>query len=214
MALATGWFGHGSWSAPYWFIGMEPGGDESAANLALWQEAGRPEFTDITRRHPDHPYDWFGPPSQPQQTWQKLIWLILSFSGVEPTAAAALAYQRQRLGRRDGETTLLEMSPFAAPSVSVEAPRDLGRDERVTRIRAQILTARPTFVVFYSSSRSYAEAWARIAGAPLVEGRLVLVGRSVCVMTHHPQRRRDKAYWIEIGQRLREAVGACDEPGY
>jgi hypothetical protein len=27
-AFALGWFGYGSWTAKYWFVGMEPGRDE------------------------------------------------------------------------------------------------------------------------------------------------------------------------------------------
>jgi len=26
--MARSWFGYGRWSAPYWFVGMEPGGDD------------------------------------------------------------------------------------------------------------------------------------------------------------------------------------------
>ena len=37
---ARAWFGYGRWQAPYWFIGMEPGGTEHAASYESWERLG------------------------------------------------------------------------------------------------------------------------------------------------------------------------------
>jgi hypothetical protein len=36
MCAAEHWFGYGSWDAPYWFVGMEPGGDDDHASYDTW----------------------------------------------------------------------------------------------------------------------------------------------------------------------------------
>ncbi len=33
---ARHWFGYGRWSAPYWFVGMEPGSDDDPASYESW----------------------------------------------------------------------------------------------------------------------------------------------------------------------------------
>lgn len=40
------WFGYGSWSASYWFIGMEPGGEGDGASHESWERLGAGELID------------------------------------------------------------------------------------------------------------------------------------------------------------------------
>lgn len=37
---ARKWFGYGRWDAPYWFVGMEPGGTEDASSYESWKRLG------------------------------------------------------------------------------------------------------------------------------------------------------------------------------
>ena len=54
-AYIDGFYGYGSYQAPYWFIGMEPGGevtlDEMEARLQTWDGAGRPELEELRGYH-------------------------------------------------------------------------------------------------------------------------------------------------------------------
>lgn len=35
VLAARNWFGYGRWDAPYWFLGMEPGGTDDHAPMKL-----------------------------------------------------------------------------------------------------------------------------------------------------------------------------------
>ena len=205
LSFATGWLGYGSWAAPYWFVGMEPGEDDDEANFAIWSEADRPQLLDITAHLPGQVGDWFSPDSRIQSTWAKLIWALLSYKGLEATAEATRGYQQNHLGRSKGETALLELSPFSARSSTVKAPRTIARENRIITIRQQLAAKKPDFVVFYSVSPEYKLAWEEIAGSELPEGQPVLLESTACVRTYHPNYKWDKAYWVDIGRRLREA---------
>jgi hypothetical protein len=37
---ARSWFGYGRGEAPYWFIGMEPGGSDDHASYEAWKQLG------------------------------------------------------------------------------------------------------------------------------------------------------------------------------
>jgi len=44
---AEKWFGYGRWSAPYWFVGMEPGGADNPLVYSAWRDLGAPELLEI-----------------------------------------------------------------------------------------------------------------------------------------------------------------------
>lgn len=210
-ALALGWYGYGQWEAPYWFVGIEPGGDELDACVRMWNALGCREMLDIAAHHEEHGVDWFGEAvTKTQATWQKLIWLLLFYQNIEPTADAVLKYQKTRLGRANEETALPELSALPAWSTGMQRPRLLFRKERVTLLRERLLTYQPEFAVFYSPDNSrdrrYVDAWNAIAGTTLVRDVPVLVGRTACVMTYHPNGAWSKAYWRRIAMALRETT--------
>lgn len=209
-AFARGWYGYGRWAAPYWFVGIEPGGNELAACVRMWRALGRRELVDIAAHHEEHGTDWFGPAvTNTQPTWQKLIWLLMYYQGRYPDAGAVLQYQKTRLGRADGDTALLELSAIPAKNTAVARPRMLFREERVAVIRERLLQHRPEFVVFYSPDnardRRYVAAWNAIVGTPLTRDVPVMVGPTACVMTYHPNGAWSKAYWESVGVALRRA---------
>ena len=209
-ALARDWYGYGQWSAPYWFVGIEPGGDELDANVKMWDALGGGELVDIVAHHGDHDRDWFSESaSRPQATWQKLIWLLHFYKGEDPTPPAVLAYQKRRLGRANDETALLDISALSAIDNNVVRPRLLNRQHRIDVIRERMLACGPQFVVFYSPDkrpdRLYVDAWNAIAGTTLQRDTPVIVGRTACVMTYHPNYKRDKQYWATIAASLRAA---------
>jgi hypothetical protein len=203
--LAEHCFGYGQWRAPYWFVGLEPGGDELNACVRAWNELGKGELLDAQDGHKGHECrdDLFGPKASIQHTWQKLIWLIFGYEDIEPTPKATLHYQKMKLGRSDGNTALIEISCLPAKHNGVEIPRELFRPQRITKIREQLVQNAPRFVVFYSPDPKYREAWELIAGSKLERDKPVLIGSIACIVTYHPNGEWTKAYWSDMGRTLR-----------
>src|SRR5665213_4104151 len=114
------WFGYGRWDAPYWFVGMEPGGDDHPELYTSWEAAGGTSLIDAAV----HEEQWnlrvptqlqmhhFAPkPVIQKGTWQPLIHIALGFIGED---ADGHAYQRDRLGRFAGDMALIELCSVAA----------------------------------------------------------------------------------------------------
>lgn len=208
LAFAKGWYGYGRWEAPYWFVGIEPGGDDLDILVPLWIRQGRDELSDIIAHHVEHEVDWFSKDARrPQKTWEKLIWLMLAYNGQDATPEAVLRYQKDKLGRSDGQVALIELSAIPATDNRVERPRMLYRSERVGHIAARLREHKPEFVVFYSpdngKERRYLDAWCVIAGMPLIRDVPTRVGRTTCVVTYHPNGMWRKEYWVSLGKALR-----------
>jgi hypothetical protein len=201
--MARAWYGYGRWEAPYWFVGLEPGGGEIEVCARMWRRLGKGELLDIVAHHEEHKLRWFDENSRTQPTWARLIWLILAYDGRAPSTESTLEYQRRRLGRLEGETALIELSCVPALHNRIEAPRELFRAERVQRIRQRLLEHAPRFVVFYSPDPDYLPAWQGIAGLPLERDIPAVVGETVCVVTSHPIGALSRAYWTRIGEQLR-----------
>jgi hypothetical protein len=202
-AMAQHWFGYGRWQAPYWFVGLEPGGNELDACARAWLAAGETELLDLRAGHSGHKLDWFSERAGTQQTWAKLIWLVLAYENREPTAGATRQYQKERLGRKDGETALLELSCLPAENNGVPIPRELFREERIATLRARLISHNPRFVVFYSPDPKYRSAWNAIAGQQLERDTPLTVGPTTFIVTYHPNGEWSKAYWVGIGRQLR-----------
>jgi hypothetical protein len=206
--MARRWFGYGRWGASYWFVGQEPGGDELDACVRAWHQLGEEELLDVQEGHQWHDCDLFSEVAGTQRTWAKLIWLVRTFEGKEPSREATLQYQKRDLGRKDGKTALIELSALPAHHNGAPVPREMFRSERIATIRERVLEYKPGFVVFYSSNRDYRQAWNAIAGVELQREAPVKVGKTVFVMTYHPSRERSKAYWGGIANKLQTLEGA------
>jgi hypothetical protein len=206
-AMAAGWYGYGSWTAPYWFVGLEPGGDELDSCVRAWLKMGSGELLDVVEHHASHQKDWFSEKAGAQPTWAKLIWLLLAYEGSEPSAEATRRYQKTSLGRAMGRTALIELSALPATHNHVSVQRDLFRKARITTIRERLLASRPRFVVFYSPDPRYTNAWSEIAGIELKRDEPVSHDGTVFVVTYHPNGEWGKAYWTGIGQKFRALTG-------
>lgn len=205
--MAQHWYGYGRWEAPYWFVGLEPGGDELDACVRLWHRLNKTELLDIVAHHEEHVLDWFSEYAGTQPTWAKLIWLLLAYKGLEPTRDATRDYQKKHLGRANDETALLEISCLPAKHNGVPVPREIFRAERIATLHERMLHYAPRFVVFYSPDMRYRNAWEKIAGCELTHDEPVMVGPTACVVTYHPNGERSKAYWSVMGQKLRSLTG-------
>ncbi|HEY1428078.1 MAG TPA: hypothetical protein VGF18_00765 [Candidatus Tumulicola sp.] len=173
----------------------------------MWLKMGCAELLDMFEHHASHRKDWFSESSGPQRTWQKLIWLLLGYEGQEPNAGDTLRYQRELLGRGGGETALVELSSLPAVHNDVPVQREMFRKERISTIRERLLAWKPRFVVFYSPDKRYTEAWNEIAGVRLDRDTPTRHEGTVFVVTYHPNGQWKKAYWTEMGRRLRSLTG-------
>jgi hypothetical protein len=114
-------YGYGNYDGDYWFIGKEEGGgntlNEIQERLSLWERRGKRELEDIADYHialGDKRY--FTHPFAIQSTWNKLIRMVLAVQQEPQTTDMVRTYQREKLGRLDGDTCLLELLPLPSRS--------------------------------------------------------------------------------------------------
>ena len=204
------WFGYGSWSAPYWFVGMEPGGDGDGASHDSWLRLGGGELIDCKTHHLDCDFTrWHGrerPPTQP--TWRRLIQLLLAYKGESSDLDSVARYQLNRLGVAGDETAIIELSAHHAVSVDVPVERTAHREHRIALIQRRLDVHAPRFVVFYG--RSYQVEYERVVDSPFGANGTIWRGATLCVLTPHPvaQSGPPPAYWLALGHAIRTATDA------
>ena len=178
----TTFYGSGNYAGEYWFLGMEEGGgnifERVVKRLDTWQKLGEPELVDIYDFHIGINYpDYFTDPVKLQRTWMQQARIVLASKG-KPTAIENVkAYQRDIIGRRIGETCLLELLPLPSPSTNVwnynrwsnllylrdrKTYREYCIPWRCKHIQTKIRVFKPKLVVFFG--KSYYKYWQRIAG--------------------------------------------------
>jgi hypothetical protein len=126
-----GFFGYGSFVAPFWFIGMEEGGgtshDEIAARLNAWKQRGKRALEDLPAYHDAFaamlPEDkrksitkFFGEEPSLQATWKRIIRVLFAATGIDTNEDNIGAFQRNGLGRQSGNTCVAELLPLPSPS--------------------------------------------------------------------------------------------------
>lgn len=218
---AREWFGFGRWGAPYWFIGMEPGGDDCPEIYTSWYQLGATSLLDAKEHEQD--YNKLVPTEQQtrffakrpkiqQWTWQPLIHITLGFTGSDEDSHI---YQRDRFGSAsdEGEMAVLELSAIAAKTF-VFADQAKYQAGRIISLRHLLVTHEPTIAVFYGLG--YSEQYEKIAGgefkkvavATFDEVGFCQSGKTLCVLIPHPVAVR-KPYdeWHELGIRLALKVG-------
>lgn len=222
--IDTFW-GYGSLSAPYWFVGMEEGGGDSwpvfCDGLERWRTSGTPAMArfrpDPEQRAAD---PWFGDRARIQPYWGKIIRLFLAAEGLPCDADAVRDYQIERLAAPDGDTCLLELLPLPSPSTThwiygEHSDLDVLRDratyrtliapKRITTLREMIDAYAPRYVVFVGLS--YVPHWNSVAGIdlPTRPERPVTSpgGRTRMVISRHPSSFGvTNGYFEQIGRTL------------
>jgi len=220
-------YGSGTYSGKYWFVGMEPGGgdsfDEVSRRISVWHELGKQEIDDSEVFHNRiNMHEYFADPVKVQKTWSQLIRVILSSQGKGTTLSDVKTYQRDTLGRINSETCLLELLPLQSPKLStwhydqwsdLEILKDRAAYTkfclpwRCEHIRSRIITYRPQVVVFYSYS--YRNSWMEIAVPEVrfTEESVYWIGElkgTLFVITKHPAMRGIKnSYFESIGTVIR-----------
>jgi hypothetical protein len=203
------WFGYGRWDAPYWFIGMEPGGEDAPELYLAWKAAGGASLVDAAvneaawneRVSADLRTHYFSPGGTIQRsTWQPLIHILLGFTGDTDDPHE---YQWKRFGRTtDGETAVIELAAGAAKNLSIATDREEHRAERIERISKELQNHAPRFALFYGLS--YSDDYEKIAGGTFDPDGFRWSGKTLCALTGHPARpTKTYAYWTEYGKKLR-----------
>ena len=220
-------FGYGNLEAKYWFVGLEEGGDDDPASvqkrLELWNASGRPAVIDLQRmmRALDG-IDWFGLHAPLQRTWRALIRARFAAQGQRPALDEIKRYQREVLGRSEGDTALLELLPlpargrrpdelwpYAVLGIPSLASRNEYRTEYEERRRKGLLELidanRPRAVVTYGDARAWRD---RLSVHEPVNAKAWVGqrGRTVIICTHHPEAARANAHWQLIGETIARRV--------
>jgi hypothetical protein len=216
---AKKWFGYGSWDAPYWFIGKEPGGIDNSENYDSWARLGAADLIDCR----DHDLEYRGEnrglwhlgvgghPPKLQSTWRPLIALLLSYQGdADYDADRIRHYQIDHWGRSNGDTCVIELSAVAAPSTqSAEAKRLFDVENRIAVLREKIAVNKPEFVILYGTGldpvygKPYSDYWQKIAGVTLDVAQPKRVGSTVFCFTQHPTAHGLRnEFWTALGQHI------------
>ncbi len=208
--MAEHFFGYGRWDAPFWFVGPEAGMgkdsiDSIAARFKSWQRLGGGTVVDCSEHHLGFGMTkWHQSHPPMQATWRQLIRLLLAYKGMNPTLDDIRAYQRDRWGRINGETCVIELSGLPAPSMGVERDRLSFLSRRVDRIWKEARLHRPKFIVMYGSGQR--GEWEQIARGKFGADGLHWIAEigTVAAMTPHPVSRGiTSEFWKDMGQRLR-----------
>jgi hypothetical protein len=205
--LARGCYGYGRWKATYWFIGPEQGQSASENNnLTLRHKA----FRKLEKHglcdcgafhHAIHEERWHRVRPALQPTWRRLILLLMTFLEKKRDNESLRGYQRDRWGKRSGDTCVIELSGLPARNQNVAREREAFREKRIELIRQKMLACKPVFVVMYGKGAM--KYWKGIGSNRLSPGCAQKIGSTIFVVATHPVARGlGKKYWVKLGQRM------------
>jgi hypothetical protein len=182
------WFGFGTWNAPYWFIGMNPGGDDGPEIYDSWNHFDSPSLLD----HKAHEDDWnarvpiskrvrfFADNPKPQPTWQRLIHFVMGYTN---RTLDTRTYQRDWYGSYRGETALLELYAAASKEFDQKAV-DIFEAERIQSLHEKLATHRPAFALFYGTTCQ--TQYEKIVGEAFDRDGFCDRNGTLCILTRHP----------------------------
>jgi hypothetical protein len=159
IAMARGSYGYGRWDAPYWFIGPEQGMGEHEKDIdpsllrraECWRKLGGLELNDCRDFHCCIGEERWHRTSKvkPQTTWQPLIVLLMTYLGRQDDLESRRNYQRDRWGRLDGETCVIELSGLASPNALNAADTSPFLKERIRIVCDRLRECQPKLVIMY-----------------------------------------------------------------
>jgi hypothetical protein len=212
--MAERFYGFGSWSSPYWFIGPEQGqskneNDKLGPRIRAWESLGKPELVDLKKYHDlISPGLWTREGAPLQKTWRKLMLVLFSSKPDLFDKEDLREYQRSKLGRtceEIGETCLIELSGLPANSSRTVRDRKSFVDRRISRIVAALETHKPKVVVMYGKGE--VRHFGQIV-KPLPElDKATVVGQTLVLFTKHTNARKlTDEHWCNLGRSLTEAM--------
>jgi len=206
--LAENCYGYGNWDAPYWFIGPEQGVGQNETDFAkrvtTFHKQSRDGLCDLCAFHRAIDQGEYCRDENPvlQRTWKVPILLLMAFKGETNPSDTTLRkeYQRDHLGRTDGETLLAELSGLPSRSQGVSRNDESYDKRRIEKITEKL--GSPKLVVMYGASKK--EIWKAIAGLDLEIDVPQKKGATVFLFIKHPNTRgRTNEEWMEIGEKSR-----------
>ena len=201
------WYGYGNWLAPYWFVGMEPGGHNTVANAVTWKRLGGGELIDCREHHLlSDVFEWHRESPNIQNTWGPLIRLLLIVKGRAQSDSLVRFYQRDAWGAAKGETVVAELSALSAPSLDTEVNRTLHREHRKKILRERLTTYKPKFVLFYGTT--YQTEWETLIGTQFDAEGFAQIGSTIAALTLHPTSRPVPSlmYWASFAHALKNKL--------
>lgn len=116
--------GYGNIESDIWFIGMEEGFDGNLSDLKIrFNNAESKSVIDLQNdmTHVQDHIKWFLPNSKVQNTWGKLIQIVLTLKSNEPiTIDQIKEFQRKEFGRLSSTHSCLELMPLPCRSIRKE----------------------------------------------------------------------------------------------
>lgn len=207
---AERWFGYGRWSAPYWFVGMEPGGKDADASYEKWLELGGHELIDCREHHLQSGCKRWHVGDRPptQTTWRGLIRVLLTIKNEPADIETVSRYQRDSLGAGDGESALIELSALHARNLRESEAHERYLHRRVSLIKQRLREVQrpPRLALFYGQVyRKYYEVIAGSFGSDYT----CWLGETLCVLAPSPAAPRYRSkpeYWINMGVTIRDLL--------
>ena len=121
-SFMDGFLGYGNLNSPYWFIGKEEGGgkalDENFERIKTWEYFGKPITVDNIDYHLKLGFTE-KQLSNIQPTWTKLIQILLELESKDGSKEERRFYQRNHLGRLNGNNCCLELMPMVSRSTGL-----------------------------------------------------------------------------------------------
>lgn len=223
-AFMSGFYGFGNYHAPYWFIGMEEGGnaeeEDIAKQLDIWNKWGRNELLDVIKyAHEIGFTQWYGDRPILQRTWRNLIRVFLIAEGKPSDNETMRQYQKTIWGTEGGETCIVELLPLPSPDTNLWLYKDISTlpylisrntyreyivGSRIAHLQNNIMRYQPQAVVCYGSG--YDSYWKRIANVDAwkksPEGVSYNVSNTtIFVATKHPTRSTNE-HFHNIGKLI------------
>jgi hypothetical protein len=226
--MARSFFGFGSWTAPYWFIGPEPGGECDSERIEAWsKDCHQQELCDCKQFHDalnkrykkseKKEVRWHTPRKNLttpilQPTWSKLIRLLFSFKAPSTREGNEhiRRYQQEHWGMFNDETCVIELSGLSAKNFK-DSSRESNKEQIEERIANTILPKlnackpKPKLVVMYGKRE--AVHWGEIAGTVLEMEKPVKLHGTVFLFVPHPNTRGlNNDQWDRFGKEAKGCI--------
>ena len=208
--------GYGNKSASRWFVGMEEAGVNSIEDLqrrvSAWHSRGSSVLEDLADFHRDIGETKLFEESCPiQRTWAGLLRFDAGFCGTSGDVESIRRAQATSLGRKNGDTALVELFPLPAastrhwpysplaPSIPSLASRESYREKsslhRMELLSSLISKAKPKVVLFYGAS--YLNYWRELSSC-------FHDGTAYLVSPHPVARGLTNEFWLSCGRHAAE----------
>jgi hypothetical protein len=241
-AFIDGFYGYGNYDAKYWFVGMEESIGKSnlqeikkkiEKRLKVWKKRGRKELEDLRgfqlalKPEDKHFKKRNNHKVALQRTWRKLIRVLYGVEGKKPNHDEMRKYQTSRLGRKKGDSCLVELLPLPARNRGHWPYNKLSRISwlenrgvyekqvrpiRIKHLKRKVEKHKPKAVVLYGKANW--KYYQEIAGVEFrskeIDGIKVKYGKSkhtFFVLTLHPTASGvTNDYFCEIGRLISKNV--------